>query len=227
MAGIIGSAMIELKKTYRKMLLKIVNELRLDECEQIAFLAKLPAPTCQAEPGRQYDNVRLHFMSKMESDGHIGPLKLEDLEEWLDTIGRKNLVELITEYKDMPIYTEAKQQEKLIKRREHRWKPHEPKAKNSTKAPGIREATLMNEFHSSYALFLTQVSQMTLLLRSSLETRELQKIRETFFKAGSDGEAILQTLRQRFDKTSSSGEDTTDSGIVCFVLFVFTTYSGG
>ena len=68
---------------------------------------------------------------------------------------------------------------------------------------------------------------MTLLLRSSLETRELQKIRETFIKAGSDGEAILQTLRQRFDNTSSSGEDTTDSGIVCFVLFVFTTYSGG
>ena len=45
MAGIVGSPMIELEKAYRKLLLKIVNELRLEECEQIAFLAKLPAPT--------------------------------------------------------------------------------------------------------------------------------------------------------------------------------------
>lgn len=213
MAGIVGSPTIQLEKAYRKLLLKIVNELRLEECEQIAFLAKLPAPTCQQESGRQYDNVRLHFMSTLESLGHIGPLKLEYLEDCLNEIGKKNLVELITKYKNEPVYTDAKQQEKLIKRRERKWDSKSHEHKHSTKKQGIREAALLREFQLSYATFLTQTSQMTLLLRSSLDTCQLQKIRETFFKASSDGEAILQTLREVFDTSSSSGsEDTTDSG---------------
>ena len=97
MAGIVGSPiMVELEKAYCKLLLKIVNELHLEECEQIAFLAKLPAPTCHQETGRQYNNVRLHFISTLESLGHIGPLKLEYLEDWLNEIGKKNLVEPVT-----------------------------------------------------------------------------------------------------------------------------------
>jgi hypothetical protein len=73
MAGIVGSPLIELEKAYRKLLLKIVNELRLEECEQIAFLAKLPAPTCHQETGRQYDNVRLHFMNTWSHWGILVP----------------------------------------------------------------------------------------------------------------------------------------------------------
>ena len=72
---------------------------------------------------------------------------------------------------------------------------------------------LLSEYQSTYAMFLTQMSQMTLLLRTSLETHELQKVRETFLKAGSDGEAVIQALRQGSDTSSSSGDDTTDSGI--------------
>ena len=213
MAGIVGSPMIELEKAYRKLLLKIVSELRLEECEQISFLVKLPSPTCQQESGRQYDNVRLHFMSTLESLGHIGPLKLGYLEDCLNAIGKKNLVELITEYKNTSVYTDAKQQEKLIKRRERKWDLKSHEHRHSTKEQGIREAALLKEFQASYATFLTQMSQMTLLLRSSLDTHQLQKIRETFLKASSGGEAILQTLREVFDTSSSSGEDTTDSGI--------------
>ena len=210
MAGIVGSPMIELEKAYRKLLLKIVNELRLEECEQIAFLAKLPAPTCYQEAGRQYDNVRLHFMSTLESLGHIGPLKLNYLEDYLNEIGKQNLVELITEYKNAPIYSDAKQQEKLIRRKERKWS----KRSTTEKVQGSREATLLSEYQSTYAMFLTQMSQMTLLLRTSLETHELQKVRETFLKAGSDGEVIVQTLRQGSDtSSSSSGDDTNDSGI--------------
>ena len=214
MAGIVGSSMIELEKAYRKLLLKIVNELCLEECEQIAFLAKLPAPTCHQESGRQYDNVRLHFVSTLESLGHIGPLKLDYLEDCLNEIGKKNLVELITEYKNTPVYSDAKQQENLIRRKERKWTKH------STKVQGSRDAALLSEFESSYATFLTQISQVTLLLRSSLGTRELQKIRESFLKASSDGEAILQTLRQTFDTTSSSSEDTTDSGILSILTLM-------
>ena len=73
MAEIVGSPIIE---AYRKLLLKIVNELRREECKQIAFLAKLSTPTCYQEAGQQYDNIRLHFMSTLESLGHIGPLIL-------------------------------------------------------------------------------------------------------------------------------------------------------
>jgi hypothetical protein len=194
MAGIVGSPLIELEKAYRKLLLKIVNELRLEECEQIAFLAKLPAPTCYQETGRQYDNVRLHFMSTLESLGHIGPLKLDYLEDYLHEIGKKNLVELIIVYKNAPIYVDAKQQEELIRRKERKWS----KRSTTDKVHGNREAALLSEYQSTYAIFLTQMSQMTLLLRTSLETHELQKVRETL-KAGSDGEAVANTnIKARF-----------------------------
>ena len=221
MAGIVGSPMIELEKAYRKLLLKIVNELRLEECEQIAFLAKLPAPTCHQEAGRQYDNVRLHFMSTLESLGHIGPLKLEHLEDYLNEIGKKNLVELITKYKTIPAYSDAKQQEKLIRRNERK------RNKRSTIDGSVnckiqgQEAVLRTEYRSTYAMFLTQMSQMTLMLRTSLETYELQRVRETFLKASSDGEAIIQILRQYFDTSSSSGEDTADSGSDIIILFSY------
>jgi hypothetical protein len=66
------------------------------------------------------------------------------------------------------------------------------------KAQGSREAALLSEYQSTYAMFLTQMSQMTLLLRTSLETHELQKVRETL-KAGSDGEAVANTnIKARF-----------------------------
>ena len=146
MAGIVGSPTIELEKAYHKLLLKIVNELRLEEYEQVAFLAKLPAPTCQQESGRQYDNVRLHFMSTLESLGHIDPLKMEYLEGCLNEIGKRNLMELIGEYKNTSVYTDAKQQEKLIKRRERKWDSKSHEHRHSTKEQGIREAALLKEF---------------------------------------------------------------------------------
>ena len=34
---------------------------------------------------------------------------------------KKNLVELITKYKTIPAYSDAKQQEKLIRRKERKW----------------------------------------------------------------------------------------------------------
>ena len=77
------------------------------------------------------------------------------------------------------------------------------------------------EYQSTYAMFLTQMSQMTLMPRTSLETYELQRVRETFFKASSDGEAIIQTLRRCFDTSSSSGEDTADSGSDIIILFSY------
>jgi hypothetical protein len=46
---------------------------------------------------------------------------LDCLEDYLHEIGEKNFVELITEYKNAPIYVDAKQQEELIRRKERKW----------------------------------------------------------------------------------------------------------
>ena len=202
---IVGSVTVELEKSYRLMLLKIANELTHDECQQIAFVAKLPSPTCVEEPGKP--QVRLHLMSTLESHGHIGPLKLDFLEETLEAVGKKCLLEIINGYKKTSIYKEAKKRvdDQMKKKKITQKTPklftspsdHALECSVAVKQLlALKEDAKMRTFKDAYATFLTQFSQMALLMRSSVESGDLAKMEETFVSVASDGDAITRTLRK-------------------------------
>lgn len=220
-AGIVGSVTVDLERNYRLTLLRVANELALDDCEQIAFTAKLPSPTCIPEPGKA--NVRLHLMNTLESYGHIGPLRLEFLEEVLEAIGKKNLIEIIDTYKKRPVYREAKK--KLEdQERSSRKKKVGKKPKSSDQQLEYSQETLRKEFadvvaserlrkfKDSYATLLTQFSQIAILMRSALESEDFSQIEDTFLSVASDGDAITRTLRKNLEAAGiKCGSDTTSS----------------
>ena len=221
MAGIVGSVNVELETSYRIMLLKVANELSLDDCQQIAFVASLPSPTCQPEPGKP--TVRLHLMSTLESLGHIGPLKLDFLESVIDAIGKRNLLDIVQSYKKNSFYKEAMrrldEQDKKKKKGKKSGKQQastadhspEPMVKNSMVQERIRK------LQESYATLLTQFSQVALLMRNALESEDQAQIEQTFLLVAADGDAIARTLRKNLEEAGvllkygdeeSSGNDS-------------------
>ena len=222
--GIVGSVNVELEKSYRVMLLKVANELTYDECQQIAFVAKLPSPTCQPEPGKP--SVRLHLMSTLESLGHIGPLKLEFLEEMLEVVGKKNLLEVIDDYKKKPLYREARKrldaQEKKIKKGRKGRSQNQTGASLEYSAEAQELLTFkedatgkMRKLQESYATLLTQFSQVALLMRNAIESCDLTQMEDTFVSVATDGDAITKTLRKNLSaagiKCSSDSSSSSDS----------------
>ena len=168
-AGIVGSVNVELERSYRIMLLKVANELSLDDCQQIAFAASLPSPTCHPEPGKP--SVRLHLMSTLESLGHISPLKLDFLEVVIETIGKKNLLEIIQSYKKNPLYREAMRrldEQDKKKKGKKSCKQRTPATAEYSPAQMVKNSTeKMHKLQESYAALLTQVSQVALLMRNA------------------------------------------------------------
>ena len=234
--GIVGSLSVELERNYRIMLLKVARELTIDDCQQIAFVAKLPSPTCVPEPGKPA--VNLHMMNTLESLGQIGPLKLDYLEEMLKAIGKNCLLEKIDDYKKMSVYREAKKrlddQEKKKKKAGKKPKnPFQPSTPGSC-SPEAQDLTIkldeiellkVHKLRESYATLLTQFSQMALLLRSSIESGDLTQMEETFVSVASDGDAITRGLRKSLSAAgikcgSDSSTSSVDSpGKVSILLF--------
>ena len=221
-AGIVGSVTVELEKKYRFTLLKIANELTLDDCEQIAFAAKLPKPTCVPELGKPA--VRLHLMNTLESYGYIGPLKLEFLEEALDAIGKNNLLDNIDSYKKRPVYREAKKRmddhERIIRKKKVGKKTKLPNQSDPQLNSEVRDqladavaSERLRKFQDSYATLLTQFSQMAILMRSAIESGDLSQMEETFLSVASDGDAITRTLRKNLEAAGirCSGDSSNSS----------------
>ena len=221
MAGIVGSVNVELETSYRIMLLKVANELNLDDCQQIAFVAGLPSPTCHPEPGKP--TVRLHLMSTLESLGHISPLKLDFLEALMDAIGKRNLLDIIQGYKKNSLYKEAMrrldEQDKKKKKGKRSGKQQTPTADHSpeqmVKNSMVQER--IRKLQESYATLLTQFSQVALLMRNALESEDQAQIEQTFLLVAADGDAIARTLRKNLEEAGvllkcgnedSSGNDS-------------------
>ena len=219
MAGIVGSVNVELEKSYRVMLLKIANELNYDECQQISFVAKLPSPTCSPEPGKM--NVRLHLMSTLESLGHVGPLKVDFLEETLDAVGKKNLLEIIDTYKKKSLYKEAKKrvEEQQRKKKRKRVKDASPVSDPvsgcsvaAQELLAIKETEKMRKLKESYATLLTQFSQVALLMRSAIESEDISQMEDTFLSVACDGDAITRTLSKNLSAAGiKCGSDSSTS----------------
>ena len=216
LTGIVGSINVGLERSYRVMLLKIANELTLDDCQKIAFVAGLAAPTCHPESGKP--SICLHLMSTLESLGHIGPLKLDFLEELIEAIGKKYLLEIIQGYKKNPLYKEAirrlDEQDKK-KKKGKKSKQQTPAAEYSPEqlvASMINPTEMMHKLQESYATLLTQLSQVALLMRSALESDDPARIEQTFLSVASDGDAIARTLRKNLEKAGLKCGDKESSG---------------
>ena len=209
LAGIVGSVNVELEKTYRVMLLKIANELTLDDCQQIAFVAGLASPTCHPEPGKP--SIRLHLMSTLESLGHVGPLKLDFLEDLIEAIGKKYLLEIVQGYKKNPLYKEAMRrldEQDKKKKKGKKCKQQTPTAEYSPEqlVASVKNSTeKRHRLQESYATLLTQFSQVALLMRNALESDDPARIEQTFLSVASDGDAIARTLRKNLE----------DAGLKC------------
>ena len=215
MAGIVGSVNVELETSYRIMLLKVANELSLDDCQQIAFAARLPSPTCHPEPGKP--TVRLHLMSTLESLGHISPLKLDFLELLLDTIGKKNLLDIVQSYKKNSLYKEAMKRLDKKKPGKRSGKQQAPTTDRSPAQMVKNSTERIRKLQESYATLLTQFSQVALLMRNALESEDQAQIEQTFLLVAADGDAIARTLRKNLEEAGvllkygdeeSSGNDS-------------------
>ena len=231
--GIVGSLGLELERGYRIMLLKVAKELTVADCQEIAFVAKLPAPTCVAEPGKPA--VNLHMMNTLESLGQIGPLKVDFLEELLKAIGKNYLLEITDGYKKTSVYREAKkrlddQEKKKLKKigKKSTKNPLEPSLSGYSpeaqellafKADATKKVCKLKE---SYATLLTQFSQMALLLRSAIESDDLTQMEETFVSVASDGDAITRTLRKNLSAAGiKCGSDSSSPGKISILLFTW------
>lgn len=211
--GIVGSVNVELERSYRVMLLKVANELTLDDCQQIAFAASLPSPTCIPEPGKP--SIRLHLMSTLEALGHISPLKLDFLEVLIETIGRKNLLEIIQGYKKNPLYKEAMRrldEQDKKKKKGKKFKQQTTTAEYSPEQIVKNSTEKKHKLQEGYATLLTQFSQVALLMRNALESDDQTQIEQTFLLVAADGDAIARTLRKNLEEAGLKCGDEESSG---------------
>ena len=133
-------------------------------------------------PPEHRTDFRLYLLTTLESRGQIGPLKLQFLEEILVSLGRNDVLDLISKYKKKSIYKEAK------KKKEKKSKKQQDQTVESLSA--------VYQYKETYATFLTQFAQMALSMRTALETGEVAKMKDTFSSVVSNGDVVTRTLRK-------------------------------
>ena len=192
---IIGSASMDLERAFRTTVFKIAEQLSEKDCQNIAYVNSCgPAP-----PGYDY---RLHVFSTLESCEKIGPLKLDFLKETLEDIGRKDLLSVIAKYKKNPIYKEVRSQMKLKRRIKRKGK--DEMMHSGTQSGVFSNTSTVNRYKETYALLLTQFSQMTISMRSALESDDTTHMKIAFSRVANDGDAVTRTLR-KFKRLSFAG----------------------
>ena len=203
MVSIVGSATMELEKAFRLMTLELAKKLSIEECHEIAYVACVD----KTVPLEHENNFRLYLLSTLESREQIGPLKLQFLEEILvhKSIGRNDLLGLISEYKKKSVYKEAK------KKRRKQNKQQDQTVDSAT------TSSTRQQYEETYATFLTQFAQMALAMRSAIETGNVAKMKDAFSNVAKDGDAVTRTLKKNLSLagvnsdsmgTSSSGDSS-------------------
>ena len=200
MVTIVGSATMELEQAFRLMTIELAMKLSEKECHRIAYVACVD----ETVPPEHGTDFRLYLLNTLESRGQIGPLKLQFLQEILVSIGRNDVLDLISKYKKKSIYKEAKKKKKENKSK---------KQQDQT----IESLSAVHQYEETYAAFLTQFAQMALSMRTALETGEVAKMKDTFSSVVSNGDAVTRTLRKNLSLagvnsdsvcTSSSGDSS-------------------
>ena len=184
---IIGSAHMELEQEFRMMTLELFQQLSLEECQKLAYVS-----SCMKEPIPPGCDYRLHVFSTLESRGKIGPLNLDFLENTLELIGRKELLNVIMKYKKKPIYKEVRSKKKS--RSKGRSKQ---KGKQMHLGASFDDMSTLHQYEDTFSFFLIQFAQMTLLMRSALESKDITHIRFAFSSAALEGDAVSRALRKK------------------------------
>lgn len=210
---VIGSTTMELEKAFRMMMIELARKLSTRECDEMAYISDLmDAVRMQSEAGKQ--DFRVALISTLESHGYVTPLKLDFLEETLiASLKRYDLLDIVAKYKEKQCYKDAiKKQEKLLKKRKSRkQKKQVPLAAlqsaSSYELLAVKsadESSRLHQFQETFQMFLTQFAQMTLSMRSALDTGDLMKIKHAFENVVDNGDAVIQTLQM---KLSAAGID--------------------
>ncbi len=220
---VIGSTTMELEKAFRMMTIELARKLSTGECDEVAYIAGiLDAVRMQSESGKQDSRVTL--ISTLESHGHIAPLKLDFLEDTLiASLKRYDLLDVVAKYKERQCYKDAiKKQEKLLKKRKSRKQKKlvHLAAQPSASSYGLlavksaSESSTLHQFQETFQMFLTQFAQMTLSMRSALDTGDLIKIKHAFENVVDNGDAVIRTLQMKLSVaginrlSGSSGESS-------------------
>ena len=181
---IIGSANMELEQEFRMMTLELFQQLSLEECQKLAYVS-----SCMKEPIPPQCDYRLHVFSTLESRGKIGPLNLDFLENTLELIGRKELLNVIMKYKKKPIYKEVRSKKKSGRSKQ--------KGKQMHLGASFNDMSTLHQYEDTFSFFLIQFAQMTLLMRSALESKDITHIRFAFSSAALEGDAVSCALRKK------------------------------
>ena len=199
MSAVIGSTTMELEKGYRLMMLEMARRLSTEECVQIAYYAGVkqnivPLPFCTA---LGHQDLRINLIHTLESQGLVGPLELQLLEEILPAIGRNDLLETIKNYKSKRHYKDAKKKKerKKAKTRQQAQAAQSIASRELLEAEDDSDSTRIELFRESFQKFLLEFSKITLTMRSSLETNNLANIRHNFETTLAIGHAVIRQLR--------------------------------
>ena len=191
--GIIGSVSMELEETFRMLMIELVRNLTIGECEQVAYIANVRTVLTASESVGNHD-YRVNLLSTLESQARIGPLKLDFLERVFGILKRQDLLGIITEYKEKQCYKDA-----IKKRKKKKKKQDQGAAGRSASSLELsaESSSKMRHFQDSFRIFILQYSQIALSIRAALETRNLAKIEDTFQQLIESGDAVTRTLRMK------------------------------
>ena len=195
---LIGSAHMDLEQEFRMMTLELAQQLSLEECQKLAYVS-----SCTKEPVPPQCDYRLHIFSTLESRGKIGPLNLDFLENTLELIGRKDLLDVIMKYKKKPIYKEVHSKKKS--RSKGRSKQ---KGKQMHLGVSFDDMSTLHQYEDTFSFFLIQFAQMTLSMRSALESKDVTHIKFAFSSAALEGDAVSRALRKKLSIRAGSNSDT-------------------
>lgn len=222
---LIGSTTMELEKAFRMMMIELARKLSTKECDGIAYIANV-MDIVRMQPEAEKQDYRVTLVSTLESHGHIAPLKLDFLEETLTTsLKRHDLLDVVAKYKEKQCYKDAmKKQEKLLKKRKaNKQKKHASAQRSSGSCELLAvktasECSRLHQFQETFQVFLTQFAQMTISMRSALDTGDLTKMKHAFENVVDNGDAVIQTLQKKLSAAGinrlscSSGESSQSGG---------------
>lgn len=228
---VVGSATMDLEIAFRMMIVELVRKLSKEDCDEIAYIAGV-MDIVQIRPGDgKQDLYRVTLISTLESRGYIGPLKLDFIEEMIIvSLKRHDLLDVVAKYKEKQCYKDAiKRQEKPLKKRKARKQRKQvvaavQQSANSCELLAVKnadESSRLHQFQEAFQIFLTQFAQMTLSLRSALDTGDLMKVKYAFENVVDNGDAVIQTLQKKLSATGInglSGSSGESSGILILIL---------
>jgi hypothetical protein len=202
----------QMQAKFRKMIFRLSGMLKQRDCESICYLANLPTQEHSSKA-----NLPLHILGSLEANGHISPRNVEELESLLSEINRKELLPVVSGYKESKEYKNALKKKKKVKKSSDKSCISDCATDGLEKKPADEKQRL----RSLYALLITHITALTQvmeILREELDKtgdEAVEQAMERFRQVAEDGENFTGNLRKVFkdmgiksNRSSLSDDDT-------------------